>query len=191
MLAARGLLGPRTVVAHGATTIREEGRAWPRPAPPWPPPRAAAFWGTQMPPLAELAGAGVAVALGTDGLFRTPPASWWPWRSSTAARPAPRAPPRTWPAAALALAARLAGGSFGRPSACPPGAVADVVILGWRPAVPLPALPLGDLAMLWAGAPAAWAIVAGRVRLREGRLLGVDEAALAARAPPGGGPHLA
>jgi hypothetical protein len=48
--------------------------------------------------------------------------------------------------------------------------------------VPPPALPQGDLALLWAGAPAAWTIVGGEVRLREGRLLGVDEAALATRA---------
>jgi hypothetical protein len=33
----------------------------------------------------------------------------------------------------------------------------------------------GDLALLWAGVPAAWVVVGGEVRLREGRVLGVDE----------------
>ena len=83
-----------------------------------------------------------------------------------------------WPGGAR-LAGRFFDGAFG---ALAPGAVADLVILDWRPAVPLPAVPLGDLALLWAGAPAAWAIVGGEVRLREGRLLGVDEPAVAARA---------
>ena len=83
------------------------------------------------------------------------------------------------PAATARLAERFFGGTFGVIS---PGAVADLVVLEWRPAVPLPDVPLGDLALLWAGAPAAWTIVAGEVRLREGRLLGIDEPALAARA---------
>jgi hypothetical protein len=48
--------------------------------------------------------------------------------------------------------------------------------------VPLPEVPAGDLALLWAGAPAAWVIVDGEVRLREGRLLGGDEAEIAAHA---------
>jgi cytosine/adenosine deaminase-related metal-dependent hydrolase len=77
------------------------------------------------------------------------------------------------------LAGRFFGGTFG---VIAPGAVADLAVLDWRPAVPLPALPQGDLAILWAGAPAAWTIVGGEVRLREGRLLGVDEAEVAAKA---------
>jgi hypothetical protein len=59
------------------------------------------------------------------------------------------------------------------------------VILDWRPSAPLPDVPEGDLALLWAGAPAAWVIVDGAVRLREGRLLGGDEAEIAARAREG------
>jgi len=63
-----------------------------------------------------------------------------------------------------------------------PGALADLVVLEWRPPFPLADAPDGDLAILFAGAPAAWAIVDGEVRLREGRLLGADEAEIAARA---------
>lgn len=185
LLAARGLLGPRTVVAHGATTIREEGaRLAAAGATLVATPRAAAFWGTQMPPLAELAGAGVAVALGTDGLF--PDTACELVASVLFQRGQARTPRAAQDLAGSTLwpcAARLAGRSFGAAfGELTPGAVADVVILDWRPAVPLPALPLGDLALLWAGAPAAWAIVGGQVRLREGRLLGVDEGAVAARA---------
>jgi hypothetical protein len=62
------------------------------------------------------------------------------------------------------------------------GAVADLVVLDRRPAAPAPEGRTGDLAAWWAGAPAAWAVVGGEVRLREGRLLGVDEREVAARA---------
>ncbi len=184
-LSARGLLGPRTVLAHGSTTVAEEGaRLAAAGTTLAATPRAAAFWGSQLPALAELAGAGVPVALGTDGLF--PDTACELVATALLHRGQARTPRAAedlagttlWPAAAR-LAERFFGAPFGELT---PGAMADVVILEWRPAVPLPALPLGDLAMLWAGAPAAWAIVAGRVRLREGRLLGVDEAAVAARA---------
>ncbi len=40
----------------------------------------------------------------------------------------------------------------------------------------------GDAAVLWAGAPAAWVVVAGEVRLREGIPLGLDPEEISARA---------
>jgi cytosine/adenosine deaminase-related metal-dependent hydrolase len=185
LLAARGLLGPRTVVAHGATTVADEGvRLAASGAALATTPRAAAFWGSPLPPLAELAAAGAAVVLGTDGLF--PDVACEHVATALHHRGQARSPRAAgdlagevlWPGAAR-LVGRFFEATFGELT---PGAVADLVILDWRPAVPPPALPLGDLALLWAGAPAAWAIVGGVVRLREGRLLGVDEAALAARA---------
>lgn len=185
LMAARGLLGPRTVVAHGATTTREEGqRLAAAGATLAVTPRAAAFWGTPVPPMAELAAAGAAVALGTDGLF---PGTACELVATTLLHRGQARSPRAaedlagqvlWPSTAQ-LAGRFFGATFGELA---PGAAADVVILDWRPAVPPPDLPQGDLALLWAGAPAAWTIVDGEVRLREGRLLGVDESALAARA---------
>jgi cytosine/adenosine deaminase-related metal-dependent hydrolase len=185
LLAARGLLGPRTVVAHGSTTVREEGlRLVSSQATLAATPRSAAFWGQPVPPLAELAAAGAAVVLGTDGLFADLACELV---AITLFRRGQARSPRAaeelaggvlWPGAA-----RLASRFFGVPvGALQPGGVADLVVLDWRPAVPLPDLAEGDLALLWAGAPAAWSIVGGQVRLREGRLLGVDEAALAARA---------
>ncbi len=59
---------------------------------------------------------------------------------------------------------------------------ADLVVLEWRPPFPMPEASEGSSALLWAGSPAAWAVVDGVVRLREGRLLGGDEAEIAARA---------
>lgn len=185
LLAARGLLGPRTVVGHGSTTAREEAlRLASSGATLAVTARAAAFWGTPVPPMAELAAGGAAVVLGTDGLF---PDTACELVAVTLFHRGQALSPRAaedlvgqvlWPGAAR-LAGRFFGGTFGELS---PGAVADLVILDWRPAVPLPALPQGDLALLWAGASAAWTIVGGQVRLREGRLLGVDEAAVASRA---------
>ena len=40
----------------------------------------------------------------------------------------------------------------------------------------------GNAAVLWAGAPAAWVIVAGEVRMREGVVLGVDPVEVSAKA---------
>ena len=184
-LAARGLLGERTVVAHGSTTAREEGGRFAESgATLCATPRAAAFWGAPLPPVAELGAAGCALALGSDGLF---PDVACELISVTLFHRSQARSPRAaeglaadvlWPGGPR-LAGRFFGGTFG---AIEPGAVADLVVLDWRPAVPLPALAQGDLALLWAGAPAAWTIVGGEVRLREGRLLGVDEAEVAARA---------
>jgi 5-methylthioadenosine/S-adenosylhomocysteine deaminase len=185
LLAARGLLGPRTVVAHGSTTVGEEGqRLASSGAALAVTPRAAAFWGAQLPPMDELAGGGVSVVLGTDGLFQGTACELV---AATLLHRGQARSPRAaedlagqvlWPGAAR-LAGRFFGGTFGELA---PGAVADLVVLDWRPAVPPPALPQGDLALLWAGAPAAWTIVGGEVRLREGRLLGVDEDVVAALA---------
>jgi cytosine/adenosine deaminase-related metal-dependent hydrolase len=184
-LHARGLLGERTVVAHGSTTAREEGaRLVESGATLCATPRSAAFWGAPLPPVAELGAAGAFLALGSDGLF---PDVACELISVTLFHRSQARSPRAaedlaadvlWPGGAR-LAGRFFGGTFG---AIAPGAVADLVVLDWRPAVPLPDLPQGDLAILWAGAPAAWTIVGGEVRLREGRLLGVDEAEVAARA---------
>jgi cytosine/adenosine deaminase-related metal-dependent hydrolase len=185
LLAARGLLGPRTVVAHGSTTVLEEAqRLASAGAALAATPRAAAFWGTPLPPMAELAASGAAMALGTDGLF--PDVACELVATALFHRGQARSPRAAgdlpgqvlWPSAAK-LASRFFGACFAGLAA---GSTADLVILDWRPVAPLPALPLGDLALLWAGAPAAWSIVGGEVRIREGRLLGVDEAEVAARA---------
>jgi hypothetical protein len=62
------------------------------------------------------------------------------------------------------------------------GAAADLAILEWRPAAVVPEGRGGDAAVLWSGASAAWVVVAGRVRLREGIPLGLDPEEISARA---------
>jgi cytosine/adenosine deaminase-related metal-dependent hydrolase len=62
------------------------------------------------------------------------------------------------------------------------GAAADLALLEWRPSAVEPEGRGGNAAVLWAGAPAAWVIVAGEVRLREGVPLGVDPDEVSARA---------
>ena len=185
LLHARGLLGERTVVAHGSTTARgEAGRLAGSGATLCATPRSAALWGAPLPPVAELGAAGSALALGSDGLFPDLAGeliSVTLLHRSQAGRPRAAGGPVAevlWPGGPR-LAGRFFGGVLGT---IEPGAVADLVVLDWRPAVPLPPWPQGDLALLWAGAQAAWTIVGGEVRLREGQLLGVDEAEVAARA---------
>lgn len=189
VLAQKGLLGPRTVVAHAGSAVHTEAvllaeaKATLAVSP-----RAAAFFGGPLPPLARFAELGVPIVFGTDGLFTDPAAE------AVAALAMLRHAERSaavarglvggvaWPAAA-----RLVSEAFGvRAGVLAPGALADLAVLDWRPPFPLPDVPDGDLAVLWAGAPAAWVVVDGEVRLREGRLLGQDEAEIAARAREAG-----
>jgi 5-methylthioadenosine/S-adenosylhomocysteine deaminase len=182
LMRERGLLSPRTVVGHAGTAVHAEGLALAESgAALAATPRAAMFFGAPVPPLVPLAALGVTVVLGTDGLF--PDVAGEAFAAATMYRSAERSAGAAaglvgraaWPAAA-----RLASDLFGeRLGVLEAGALADLAVLDWRPPVPLPDLPDGDLAMLWAGAPAAWTIVDGEVRLREGRLLGGDEAAIA------------
>jgi cytosine/adenosine deaminase-related metal-dependent hydrolase len=145
--------------------------------------RAAAFWGAPLPPLFDFSGIGVPVVFGTCGLFadvasEALAAAALGRRDERNAGAAAGCPGDQWNAAA-----RLASAAFGAPiGALAAGALADLIVLDWRPAVPLPAEPGSDLVLLWAGAPAAWVIVDGVVRIREGRPLGMDEAEIAARA---------
>lgn len=185
VLARRGLLGPRTVVAHAGTAVHAEGVLLAEAGASLAvTPRAAMFWGAPLPPLLPFAALGVPLVFGTDGLF--PDVASEAVAALTFLRHGERsasAAAGLVGRAAWATAARLASALFGaRLGALAPGALADVVVLEWRPTFPLPDAADGDLAVLLAGAPAAWVIVDGEVRLREGRLLGADEAEIAARA---------
>ena len=146
--------------------------------------RAARHWGVDPAGLGLAAVSEVPVALGTDGLFpdlageavelaghlrsrRSPPSLGWEFLEES-----------VWPTAA-ALASQLLGTRLG---AVQVGAAADLVILDWRPSGVEPEGRGGNAALLWAGAPASWVIVAGEVRLREGVALGVDPVEVSARA---------
>ncbi len=184
-LGQSGLLGPRTVVAHGSTTGGDEAAFLARTdAFLAVTPRAALSWGASMAPLDALAAHDVAMALGTDGLYPDLAGEALALEM-TLRRTRGQAPFYSellghvlWPGGA-AIASRLYGEPLG---AIAPGAFADLVMLEWRPPFPMPEASEGDSALLWAGAPAAWAIVDGAVRLREGRLLGGDEAEILAKA---------
>ena len=185
LLAASGLLGPRTLVAHAGTSVHGEGVALAGAGASLAvSPRAAMFWGAPLPPLLSFAELGVPVVFGTCGLFADVAAEAFAGallhrhQERNAGAAGALVSRVAWPAAA-----RLASAAFGAPlGALEAGALADVVVLDWRPAVPVPALPDGDLVFLWAGASAAWVIVDGVVRIREGRLLGGDEGEIAALA---------
>ncbi len=184
-LGQSGLLGPRTVVAHGSTTGGDEAALLSRAeALLAVAPRASFSWGVPLPPLDALAVHDVSIALGTDGLYPDLAGEALALEM-TLRRTRGEAPFYSellghvlWPAGA-AFASRLWGTPVGTIA---PGALADLVVLDWRPPFPMPEASAGDSALLWAGAPAAWTIVDGVVRLREGRLLGGDEAEIAARA---------
>jgi cytosine/adenosine deaminase-related metal-dependent hydrolase len=184
LLASRGLLGPRALVAHAGNAVHAEGVALAAAGASLAvSPRSAMFWGAPVPPILPFTALGVSVVFGTDGLF--PDVAGEAFAATVLHRYAERTAGAAgglvgrvaWPAAA-----RLASEVFGRVGTLEPGALADVVVLDWRNPMPLPDVPGGDLALLWSGASAAWAIVDGEVRLREGRLLGGDEAEIAARA---------
>jgi 5-methylthioadenosine/S-adenosylhomocysteine deaminase len=180
-----GLLGPKTLVAHGGTIGGDEAPVLARAGAFLAvTPRASFFLDAPLPPLDALAAHGVSMALGTDGLY--PDLAGEALALETALRHA-RGEARfhgellghaLWPGSG-AIASRLYGDPVGTMA---PGALADLVVLEWRPPFPMPEASEGSSALLWAGSPAAWAVVDGVVRLREGRLLGGDEAEIAARA---------
>ncbi len=184
LLASSGLLGSRTLIAHGGglgcaeanMLARADGSIAVTP-------RAAQLWGSNLPSSDLLAAHDAPIALGTDGLYPDLAGEAIALSMHLRRAPSGRLPGDLlghgiWPTAG-GLATRLFGERLG---VIEGGALADVVVLDWRPPFPLPEAPDGDLVLLWAGAPAAWAIVDGRVRLREGRLLGGDEVEIAARA---------
>ncbi len=185
LLGTCGGLGPSAVVARDAAlTSREvmllaETGSWLVLTP-----RAALYWGGEFPPVGYVAASGTPMALGTDGLF--PDVSGEALAASMCLRKAEHRASADgdvvskdlWPGGGH-LASRLFGIALGEIA---PGAAADLALLEWRPPAALPDLLAGDLALLHAGAPAAWVVVNGEVRLREGQLLGGDEREIAARA---------
>lgn len=180
-----GGLSARTIVAHGSTLDRAEAELLAQGGGVLAvTPRAALWWGGVLPPVESIAARGAYVTLGTDGLFPDPAGD--ALALLMALRKEARGPSAArelvgrdlWPNGGR-IAGRFFGGVFG---ALREGAVADVVILDWRPPCPMPPASVGELRLACAGAPAAWAFVSGEVRLREGKVLGVDEAQVAEKA---------
>ena len=185
MLDDAGLLGPRTVLAHMSTLSTPEAEAArSADAVLVTTLRAARFWGTSPLSLEIASAAESPLALGTDGLFADVAgealelAAQLRVRRSASPPPAEFLAESVWPTGAT-LAGQLLGTRLG---AIEVGAAADLAILDWRPAGVVPEGRGGDAAVLWAGAPAAWVVVAGEVRIREGTPIGIDPEAISARA---------
>jgi len=185
MLDDAGLLGPRTVLAHMSTLSTPEAEAArSADAVLVTTLRAARFWGTSPLSLEIASAAESPLALGTDGLFADVAgealelAAQLRVRRSASPPPAEFLAESVWPTGAT-LAGQLLGTRLG---AIEVGAAADLAILDWRPAGVVPEGRGGDAAVLWAGAPAAWVVVAGEVRIREGIPIGIDPEAISARA---------
>ncbi len=179
------LLGSRTLVAHASTLATPEAEAIRTvDATLVIPMRAARYWGVEPVNVEMACSAEAPLALGTDGLF--PDLAGEAVELAAHLRRRRSAPPpgaefleeSVWPTGAV-LAGQLLGVRLGTLEA---GAAADLAILDWRPAAVEPEGRGGNAAVLWAGAPAAWVVVAGEVRLREGVPLGVDPVEVAARA---------
>ena len=185
LLAEEGLLGAKTLVAHGSTLSPPEAEAIrDADAALVIAPRAARFHAVPLASLERADAAGTAVALGTDGLF--PDLGGEAVELASHLRLRRSAPPPrpdfleavAWPTGPVA-AGQLLGVRLG---AIEPGAAADLALLDWRPGAVEPEGRGGDAAVLWGGARAAWVIVAGQVRLREGVPVGLDPAEISARA---------
>ncbi|MHB8419436.1 MAG: amidohydrolase family protein [Myxococcales bacterium] len=186
-LAEIGVLGASTVAAHGNHLNRRECEILaeiggfcaftPR----------AALLAEERPPRMEAAvDAGAYAVLGSDGLGPSVRAEVpWAlalWRRS--ARPGAQQGFYAVERAAVEAGSRLMGRFFGCTAGLvAPGHAADLVLLDHRPATPLvPEAMCGQLALGIAEARAAWTLVAGRVLVREGVLLGADVAEASAHA---------
>jgi 5-methylthioadenosine/S-adenosylhomocysteine deaminase len=180
-----GLLGSRTLVAHASTLATPEAEVLrSSDGVVVVTPRAARYWGTDLAGMDSAALLETPLALGTDGLFpdlageAVELAAHLRRRRSTPPPAAEFLEESAWPTGA-ALAGQLLGTRLG---VIEEGAAADLAILEWRPSAVEPEGRGGNGAILWAGAPAAWTIVAGEVRLREGVAIGVDPEETSARA---------
>lgn len=184
LLGSSALLGSRSLIAHGGTLGSSELALLSRTGTSLVvTPRAALLWDNVLPSGDLLAAQKAAVALGTDGQFSDIASealvfSLYLRRTPSRKQQGDLVERSIWPTGA-SLASRLFGEKIGL---LEEGALADVVVLDWWPPFPLPENPEGEIVLLWAGAPAAWVIVDGCVRLREGRLLGGNEAAIFERA---------
>jgi cytosine/adenosine deaminase-related metal-dependent hydrolase len=180
-----GLLGSRTLVALASTLATAEAEALRSvDGTVVVAPRAARYWGSDLAGLDMAALVETPVALGTDGLL--PDLAGEAFELAAHLRRRRSAPPPAaefleevaWPTGAI-LAGQLLGIRLG---VIEEGAAADLALMEWRPTAVEPEGRGGNAAILWAGARAAWVIVAGEVRLREGIPIGVDPEEISARA---------
>lgn len=179
-LGSMGLLGPRTLLAHGVDLAAEERELL----------GSSGAWVAHQPRSNQNNGVGYAhqllglpqVVLGTDGVDQDPlaelKAACFAARAHTG--------PSQWPdptarlGAGTSLLSALSGEAYGHLS---PGAPGDLTILQYEPATPLGADNLGGHLLFGLGAQHVRDVfVAGRPLLRNRRLVGLDERATYAQA---------
>jgi putative selenium metabolism protein SsnA len=187
-LARHGILGPRTITAHGVHTDAREAELL----------QASGTWVTHQPrsnmnngvgaaPIESLVRAGVRVALGNDGFSN---AMWEEWKAAYFLHKVWHRDPRRMPGDLVAEIgaynnAALAGSFFpGAPlGALAPGAHADLILVDYHPTTPVTTgnLPWHIL-FGFRESLVTTTIVAGEVLMRDRQLLTMDEAEITARA---------
>jgi cytosine/adenosine deaminase-related metal-dependent hydrolase len=185
LLRRAGLLHSRTFLGHGSTLGTLEAEALrDADATLVITPRAAAFWDAEPASPEILAAVEPPVALGTDGIFPDLGGEAVALAERLRRRHSGPPPPDGWVGRSVwETGARLAGAILGeRLGRIEEGAAADLAVLEGQPTAAAPEGSDADVALLWAGAPAAWVVVGGEVRLREGAPVGVDPREVAARA---------
>ena len=187
-LAKHGILGPRTITAHGVHTdareaeLLSQSRTWVSHQP-----RSNMNNGVGAAPIESFVRAGVRVALGNDGFSNT---MWQEWKAAYLLHKVWHRDPRRMPGDLVAEIgaynnAALAGQSF--PSAplgvLTPGAHADLILVDYHPTTPLTAgnLPWHIVFGLQESMVTT-TIVAGKVLMQDRHLLTLDEEEITARA---------
>jgi putative selenium metabolism protein SsnA len=187
-LAKHGILGPRTITAHGVHTDAREAellahsRTWVSHQP-----RSNMNNGVGAAPIESLVRAGVRVALGNDGFSN---AMWEEWKTAYLLHKVWHRDPRRMPGDLVAEIgahnnAALAGQSFpGAPlGVIAPGAHADLILVDYHPTTPLTAGKLPwHIVFGFHESMVTTTIVAGEILMQDRRLLTLDEEEISARA---------
>ena len=183
-----GLLGERSIVVHGVhidareMELLAESGTWLTHQP-----RSNMNNGVGMAQVESMLRTGVKVALGNDGFSN---AMWQEWKAAYLAHKLWHRDPRRMPGDMLVQIAvqnnaRLAGVFFPQApiGVIEAGAVADLILVDYHPVTPLSAANLPwHILFGFRDSMVTTTIVAGRILMRDRRLLTLDEAEIAARA---------
>lgn len=187
-LARHGILGPDTIVAHAVHVdsaeqeLLAESRTWVTHQP-----RSNMNNGVGVARVEELLQDGVKVCLGNDGFSN---AMWEEWKTAYLLHKVWQRDPRRMSALDVARMAvynnaQLAGCFFSEAplGVLAPGALADLIFVDYHPYTPLTSgnLPW-HIVFGFRDSMVTTTIVGGEVLMRDGKLLNLDEEAIAARA---------
>lgn len=187
-LQRHGLLGPRTIVAHGVHIDAREANLLAE----------SGTWVTHQPrsnmnnavgaaSIESLLRIGIPVCLGTDGFSHT---MWEEWKTAYLLHKVWHKDPRRMPADAIATMAvynnaSLAGSFFpgARLGVIAPGAFADLIFVDYHPHTPLTVANLPwQVVFGFHESMITTTIASGKVLMKDHQVLSMDEAAVAAHA---------